>query len=557
MAYHNHSTSTRRAGVLAVVLVLALATPAGVLAASATPPQPPAAYYGQVAVNGDPAPAGVVVTAWVDGEAKGTIVTDADGGFGGPGTFDDKLVVREGTNETVRFTVGGVATDTAVTWESGDHRQLSLSVTDDAAPTAAVSAPDSADVDSSISFDAGDSTDDGQIVQYEWSFGDGETATGETVSHAFGSPGQYEVTLTVTDMAGNSKETTVSLAVSEDGESDDQGDDESDDQGDEQPNTGTGSTPGNVGNAPSNGPATVTSTADGATVRFDALTRNRIVSVDLDAAATSSNGTQLESLALSTTENTSATLDVQVVEEPSADADAPTRDDAVGYFVIDHDVPDDAIGEVTFDFTASAATLSEQGLAPGDVTLYRYHDGEWRALRTTVVEQDGDRFRFSAVSPGLSVFAIGGPSGEASFSVQSAELGATEAVVGDAVTVSATISNVGNADGNYTAALLADGEQIDETTVAVPAGESRTVTFDVSFDDAGSYEIRVDDETAGSLGVSAATTPGQDDGPSENRGTDETPAVEETAWFDPVTIGVMLAVLAVVIGLFVLARRTS
>lgn len=557
MAYHNHSTSMRRAGVLAVVLVLALATPAGVLAASATPPQPPAAYYGQVAVNGDPAPAGVVVTAWVDGEAKSTIVTDTDGGFGGPGTFDDKLVVREGANESVRFTVGGVATDTTVTWESGDHRQLSLSVTDDAAPTAAVSAPDSADVDASVSFDAGDSTDDGQIVQYEWSFGDGETATGETVSHAFGSPGQHEVTLTVTDMAGNSKETTVSLAVSEDDGSDDRGDDESGDQGDdEQSDTGTSPTLGGVGNAASDGPATVTSTDDGATVRFDTLTRNRTVSVDLDAAATRSNGTQLESLALSTTENTSATLDVQATEELSTDADAPARDDAVGYLVIDHDVSDDAIGEVTFDFTASAATLSEQGLAPDDVTLYRYHDGEWRPLRTTVVEQDGDRFRFSAVSPGLSVFAIGGPAGEASFSVQSAELDATEAEVGDAVTVSATIANDGTADGNYTASLLADGEQVDETTVAVPAGESRTVSFDVSFDEAGSYDIRVENETAGSLAVSAATTEG--DGPAENQGTDEaTPTVQEPAGFSLLTVGAVLAVLAVVVGLFVLARRTS
>jgi PGF-pre-PGF domain-containing protein len=552
MASHNHQASMRRAGVLAVVLALALAPPAGVLAAGATPPQPPAAYYGQVEVNGDPAPAGVVVTAWVDGEARGTIVTDADGSFGGPGAFDDKLTVRGDENETVRFTVGGLEADTTVTWESGDHRQLSLLVTDDAAPTAVVSARNGADVGASVSFDAGDSADNGQIVQYKWSFGDGETASGETVSHAFGSPGRYEVTLTVTDMAGNTEKTTVSLVVSEDDESDDQ-----DDGG--QPSIGTGSPSDSVGNASPTESVSVRPTDDGAVVEFDNLTRNRTVSVDLGSSTATANGTRLESLAVSTVTNTSATLDVEATDELSTDADAPARDDAVGYLVVDHDVPDSAIGEVTFDFTASAGTLSEQGLAPDDVTLYRYHDGEWRALRTTVVGQDGDRFSFSAVSPGLSVFAIGEPPGEASFSVASADLGATEAVVGDTVTVSATISNDGTAGGNYTASLFVDGDRVDETTVTVPAGESRTVSFDVSFDEAGSYDVRVGNETAGTLAVSTVTTTTTEDGgPAGNQSTTEiTTTVEEPTGFSMLTLGAVLVVLAVVVGLFMLARRTS
>ncbi len=52
---------------------------------------------------------------------------------------------------------------------------------------------------SNVSFDASESFDiDGDIVSYEWDFGDGETGVGETINHVFGE-GTYNVTLTVTD----------------------------------------------------------------------------------------------------------------------------------------------------------------------------------------------------------------------------------------------------------------------------------------------------------------------------------------------------------------------
>ncbi len=67
---------------------------------------------------------------------------------------------------------------------------------------------------SEVFFDASLSTDDGAIVSFNWSFGDGSTATGMTVSHQFREAGQYSVTLTVTDNRGLSASTTKSITVS-------------------------------------------------------------------------------------------------------------------------------------------------------------------------------------------------------------------------------------------------------------------------------------------------------------------------------------------------------
>ncbi|MCL2915564.1 PKD domain-containing protein [Shewanella corallii] len=43
---------------------------------------------------------------------------------------------------------------------------------------------------------------DGEIVSFQWDLGDGNTAEGESVEHTYSSPGEYQVSLTVTDDGG-------------------------------------------------------------------------------------------------------------------------------------------------------------------------------------------------------------------------------------------------------------------------------------------------------------------------------------------------------------------
>jgi endonuclease YncB( thermonuclease family) len=67
-----------------------------------------------------------------------------------------------------------------------------------------------------VQFDASASVDpDGQIVKYDWDFGDGVTASGLTVAHEYAKDGSFTVTLTVTDDRGAIGLARKTIAVGE------------------------------------------------------------------------------------------------------------------------------------------------------------------------------------------------------------------------------------------------------------------------------------------------------------------------------------------------------
>ncbi|MCE8539777.1 PKD domain-containing protein [Ruegeria pomeroyi] len=72
----------------------------------------------------------------------------------------------------------------------------------DAAPVADAG-PDQYVTATEVRFDGGGSVDpDGRVTDWQWDFGDGATASGQSVSHAYLRPGRYEVALTVRDDSG-------------------------------------------------------------------------------------------------------------------------------------------------------------------------------------------------------------------------------------------------------------------------------------------------------------------------------------------------------------------
>ncbi|MBX0295323.1 PKD domain-containing protein [Haloarcula nitratireducens] len=120
------------------------------------------------------------------------------------------------------FTAPSVDSTTTLTFEvevadgNGGTDTDTVSVTVDPVnedPSASISGPTSAQVGEELTFDAV-ASDDGSIASYEWDFDDGETASGQSVTHAFDSEGDYTVELTVTDDEGATTTATQTVSVS-------------------------------------------------------------------------------------------------------------------------------------------------------------------------------------------------------------------------------------------------------------------------------------------------------------------------------------------------------
>ncbi len=119
--------------------------------------------------------------------------------FSEPGVYNIKLRVvdDDGAESSVSFNyvVGGIAPVAKFTY-----------------------IPENPKAGEEIVFNASISYDpDGNIVRYEWDFGDGEIASGVVVNHTYTSAGDYKVTLTVTDATGLTNSTSVVIHVAESG----------------------------------------------------------------------------------------------------------------------------------------------------------------------------------------------------------------------------------------------------------------------------------------------------------------------------------------------------
>ncbi|MBP1923503.1 hypothetical protein J2751_002545 [Halorubrum alkaliphilum] len=251
---------------------------------------------------------------------------------------------------------------------------------------------------------------------------------------------------------------------------------------------------------------------DGDTVRFDAdemRLDDRNVTLDrLDLVGASAGS-----------------YDLAVAGSPEAideagplDADGDPR--PLAYLSLEYDFDPMDVDGLRFLFSADSAFLAESETAPEAVTLYRLNDdGVWDELDAGLVDErlvelrdsPPDRTHFSATSDGFSTFAV---------AVHTPRIGAVEASiatdsidVGESTTVEARVENDGGAAGDHSLTLTADGDSLATREVALDPGESTTVSFPVSIEAAGDYEVAVDDAPAGTLRVTdVATADGDQEG---------------------------------------------
>jgi PKD repeat protein len=111
---------------------------------------------------------------------------------------------------TVRLTVtdnDGLTNSASTTAQVSDGSGLQ-------SPVAKPGGPYQGTTASPVAFDGSASSDpDGTIVSYDWTFGDGGTASGAKPTHAYSTAGTYTVTLTVTDDTGRKANATTTASI--------------------------------------------------------------------------------------------------------------------------------------------------------------------------------------------------------------------------------------------------------------------------------------------------------------------------------------------------------
>jgi len=138
--------------------------------------------------NGDP-----LILTWIFGDGTSATGVNVTHAYAVAGTYTVTLEVYDGNNPLVTVTK-------MVTVLTG-------------APTAVITSLDAVDKNSNINFDASLSSDpNGDLLTFNWDFGDGLFASGVNVNHVYATSGTYTVTLNVLD--GNNPAVITTKVIS-------------------------------------------------------------------------------------------------------------------------------------------------------------------------------------------------------------------------------------------------------------------------------------------------------------------------------------------------------
>ena len=147
-----------------------------------------------------------------DGDGMETIILNGFESYDPDGEIvsfvwgEGTMFIGNGSSVNYDFPVGTHVVTLSVEDNNGmtDTDEIVVTVNPNQAPIANAGPDQSSFVGTIVNFDGSESFDpDGDIVSYEWNFGDG-TATGSGIvaSHSYGAVGNYTVVLTVTDNGG-------------------------------------------------------------------------------------------------------------------------------------------------------------------------------------------------------------------------------------------------------------------------------------------------------------------------------------------------------------------
>jgi len=228
-------------------------------------------------------------------------------------------------------------------------------------------------------------------------------------------------------------------------------------------------------------------------------------------------------------------------------------------------------------FTFTLLAISPAEVAPGETvtvtvsvantggtershTVVLQISGVKEAERTVTVAAGGRQvvsFSVTKQQPGEYKVFVGDVSGSftvvapAAFSISNLSIQPAQVKPGEAATVSVLVSNTGGKSGSYTVTLNINSVKEADKSVTIAAGGSQAVTFSVTRQEPGSYNVAIDGLSTSFIILAPTTTP-----PATSPTTPITPPVKPP--FNWPLIGEIIGV-AVVVGLviFLVLRRKA
>jgi PKD repeat protein len=407
-----------------------------------------------------------------------------------------------------------------VTDESGNvkttQRRVDLYV-DASPPEAVAQLTFAASADRTIAFDASRSSDESGLASYEWDLGDGTTTDGATVTHTYAAYGSYDVSLTVTDVHGNTATDTVVVETQRNA------------------TNATGTAVSLTSRTPRGAFATVRGATAGTPVVLGS-------GGSTAASLAGANGAAVQGLSVTASEN--ASYDLALSADNASDRSAferVTGHRPITELTLVHGIDNANVSAAAFEFTVSTATLRDVGAGTGDVVLYRQNGSAWTALETTHEGTTNGTARYNASSPGLSRFVIAAdadgegavptvtpaeptptattatatatttaaptatatatPTPDRQFEVTAASINATNASVGDTITVNVSVENTEQERAIFVAGLAFNGTTVGTGEQLVPPGGTVDLSFTHAIDRSGTHAVSVNGTSAGTLRV--------------------------------------------------------
>ena len=215
---------------------------------------------------------------------------------------------------------------------------------------------------------------------------------------------------------------------------------------------------------------------------------------------------------------------------PPADAAPPDDADPIGPDIVVTDAVLDTSTVIVNEDATVTATVKNEGDETGTKTLEFLVDGQVERTREVTVDAPGEveeEFVFSSDVPDDYELAVNSviagtltveDAPEADIVVASADADPSEIVLGEETTVTATAVNQGDATGSKVLDFRVDGAVEDSEEVNLLPGGQETVTFDFAPEVLGNrtFELSVDDTSAGTLTVSPAPLVGYRVEPEEH-----------------------------------------